>query len=77
MRGGTNCPYSSGAFVFCKPDLALLTRNRHPVRHQGDFDVSDRKIENAAGGRLMVSTKEMQDTLKFPSQQEVTLLVAL
>jgi len=41
--------------------------------HLGDFDVSDGKIENAAGGRLMVSTKEMRATLKFPTQQEVTL----
>ena len=41
--------------------------------HVGDFDVSDGKIENAAGGRLMVSTKEMRATLKFPTRQEVTL----
>jgi len=47
------------------------------VRHLGDFDVSDRKIANAAGGRLIVSTKEMRDTLKFPTQQEVALIVAL
>jgi hypothetical protein len=30
-----------------------------------DFDVSDGKIENAAGGHLMVSTKEMRATLKL------------
>ena len=41
--------------------------------HLGDFDVSDGKIENAAGGHLMVSTKEMRATLKFPTQQEVTI----
>ena len=39
----------------------------------GDFDVPDGKIENAAGGRLMVSTKEMRATLKRPTEQNVTV----
>jgi hypothetical protein len=38
-----------------------------------DFDVPDGKIEKAAGGRLMVSTKEMRATLKFPTQQNVSV----
>ncbi len=38
-----------------------------------DFDVPDGKIEKAAGNRLMVSTKEMRATLKFPTQQNVTV----
>ena len=38
-----------------------------------DFDVSDGKIEKAEGGRLMVSTKEMRATLKFPTQQNVSV----
>ena len=39
----------------------------------GDFDVPDGKIEEAAGNRLMVSTKEMRATLKSKSQQNVTV----
>ena len=39
----------------------------------GDFDVPDGKIESAAGGRLMVSTKEMRATLKRPTEQNVTV----
>ena len=38
-----------------------------------DFDVPDGRIEKAAGNRLMVSTKEMRATLKFPTQQNVTV----
>ena len=38
-----------------------------------DFDVPDGRIEKAAGDRLMVSTKEMRATLKFPTQQNVTV----
>ena len=37
-----------------------------------DFDVPDGRIEKA-GHHLMVSTKEMRATLKFPTQQNVTL----
>ena len=37
-----------------------------------DFDVPDGKIEKAAGNRLMVSTKEMRATVKFPTQQSAT-----
>jgi hypothetical protein len=38
-----------------------------------DFDVPDGRIERASGDRLMVSTKEMRATLKFPTQQNVTV----
>jgi len=38
-----------------------------------DFEVPDGKIAKAAGDRLTVSTKEMRATLKFPTQQNVTL----
>jgi hypothetical protein len=38
-----------------------------------DFDVPDGKIESAAGGRLMVSTKEMRATLKRSTEQNVTV----
>jgi hypothetical protein len=38
-----------------------------------DFDVPDGEIVKAPGNRLMVSTKEMRATLKFPTQQNVTV----
>lgn len=38
-----------------------------------DFDVPNGKIEKAAGNRLMVSTKEMRATLKYRTQQDVTV----
>jgi hypothetical protein len=38
-----------------------------------DFNVPDGKIVKAAGNRLMVSTKEMRATLKFATQQSVTV----
>jgi hypothetical protein len=38
-----------------------------------DFDVPDGKIVKAAGNRLMVSTREMRATLRFPTQQNVTV----
>ena len=38
-----------------------------------DFDVPDGRIEKAPGGRLMVSSKEMRATLKFATQQDVTV----
>lgn len=38
-----------------------------------DFDVPDGRIERAAGDRLMVSTKETRATLKFATQQNVTV----
>jgi hypothetical protein len=37
-----------------------------------DFDVPDGRIENAAGNRLMVSTKEMRATVKFRTRQTAT-----
>jgi hypothetical protein len=39
----------------------------------GDFNVSDGKIEGAPGKRLKVSTKEMRATLKFTTEQSVTV----
>ena len=39
----------------------------------GDFNVSDGKIEGAAGKRLKVSTNEMRATLKFTTEQSVTV----
>ncbi len=56
--------------------LSLVTLMLPAAKAQtqpSDFDVPDGKIENAAGGRLMVSTKEMRATLKFPTQQNVTV----
>lgn len=38
-----------------------------------DFDVPDGRIEKAAGGRLMVSSKEMRATVKFATPQDVTV----
>ena len=38
-----------------------------------DFDVPDGKIERVAGGRLMVSTKEMRATLRRSTEQNVTV----
>jgi hypothetical protein len=41
---------------------------------QSDFEVSDGRIDKAAGGRLSVSSKEMRATLKHASpSQKVTL----
>jgi hypothetical protein len=55
-----------GLLAFILPASAAQTR-------PGDFDVPDGKIENAAGGRLMVSTKEMRATLKRSTGQNVTV----
>lgn len=52
---------------------ALIALGAQAQIHTDDFDVRDGKIEGAARGHLMVSTKEMRATLKFPTQQKVTL----
>ena len=39
----------------------------------GDFDVTDGKIERAPGKRLKVSSKELRATLKFSTEQSVTV----
>lgn len=39
----------------------------------GDFLVDDGRIERAASGRLVVSTREMRATLKYPTEQNVTV----
>ena len=39
----------------------------------GDFDVTDGKIESAPGKRLKVSTKETRASLKFTTEQNVTV----
>ena len=59
--------------------LCLAAIGVPPVNAQlqpKDFDVPDGKIETAAGNRLIVSTKEMRATLKFPTQQNVTVKFA-
>lgn len=59
--------------------LCLAAIGVPPVKAQlqpKDFDVPDGKIETAAGNRLIVSTKEMRATLKFPTQQNVTVKFA-
>jgi hypothetical protein len=51
----------------------MLVVSAVEAQHQpNDFDVPDGRIEKA-GNRLMVSTKEMRATLKFPTPQNVTL----
>ena len=55
-----------GLGAFMLPAVAAQTQ-------PNDFDVPDGKIESAAGGRLMVSTKEMRATLKLAAQQNVTV----
>jgi hypothetical protein len=50
----------------CVVGLAVLPSARGQTKSQlSDFDVSDGKIELAAGNRLMVSSKEMRATLKI------------
>lgn len=39
----------------------------------GDFDVTGGRIESAPGKRLKVSTKEMRASLKFTTEQSVTV----
>jgi hypothetical protein len=59
--------------------LCLAAIGVPPVKAQlqpKDFDVPDGKIETAAGNRLIVSTKEIRATLKFPTQQNVTVKFA-
>jgi hypothetical protein len=55
--------------------LAALPTAKAQTRTQlSDFDVSDGKIDKAAGNRLIVSSKEMRATLKKTSpSQEVTV----
>ena len=61
-------------FLLVPVCLVLLAVSTTKAQLQpNDFDVPDGKIEKAAGDRLTVSTKEMRATLKFPTQQYVTL----
>jgi hypothetical protein len=53
--------------------LALVVPTAKAQLQLNDFDVTDGKIEKAAGDRLMVSTKAMRAVLKFPTQQDVTV----
>jgi len=55
----------------CLTLAALSTANAQV--QPSDFAVPDGKIEKAAGNRLMVSTKEMRATLKFPTPQDATV----
>jgi hypothetical protein len=52
--------------------VMLVVSAAEAQRQPSDFDVPDGRIEKA-GNRLMVSTKEMRATLKFPTQRNVTL----
>ena len=53
--------------------VVLVVPKAKAQMQPNDFDVPDGKIEKAAGDRLMVSTKEMRATVKFPTQQNVTV----
>jgi len=53
--------------------MVLLVPASEAQLQQQDFHVTDGKIEKAAGNRLMVSTKEMRATVKFSTQQNVTV----
>lgn len=44
-----------------------------PQVRPGDFDVTGGRIESAPGKRLKVSTKEMRASLKFTTEQSVTV----
>ena len=57
--------------VFCL--LALVGLTAIAQVQPADFDVPDGRIEKAAGDHLMVSSKEMRATLKFATQQDVTV----
>lgn len=57
------------ALCFALPLVPLAKAQLQPA----DFDVPDGKIEKAADGRLMVSTKEMRATLKSRTEQNVTV----
>lgn len=50
----------------------LVALSAKAQRQPTDFDVPDGRIEKA-GDHLMVSTKEMRATLKFPTPQNVTV----
>jgi hypothetical protein len=52
---------------------AMATPNLRAQLVLGDFDVTNGKIVEAAGNRLMVATSEMRATLKVRTQQNVTL----
>ena len=52
--------------------FSLVVSTAKAQLNPNDFDVPDGRIEKA-GDRLMVSTKEMRATLKFPTPQDVTL----
>ena len=53
--------------------VALVVPTAKAQLQPNDFDVPDGRIEKAAGDRLMVSTKEMRATLRFQTQQNVTV----
>jgi len=48
--------------------VALVVTTAEAQVQPNDFDVPDGRIEKSAGNHLMVSTKEMRATLKFPTQ---------
>jgi len=54
--------------------VTLPLANAQTVARPGDFDVTDGKIDKAAGDRLSVSSKEMRAVLKHASPtQKVTI----
>ena len=59
------------AFALCL--VALVGTVAQAQLQVSDFDVPNGRIEKAAGNRLMVSTKEMRATLKYRTQQDVTV----
>jgi hypothetical protein len=63
------------ALPLCFLALVMVPLTTAQTRiQQSDFEVSDGKIDKAAGGRLSVSSKEMRATLKHASpSQKVTL----
>jgi hypothetical protein len=53
--------------------IALAVTGAEAQVRPGDFNVTDGKIQGAARHRLQVSTKEMRATLRFTTEQSVTV----
>src|SRR5215469_15274706 len=69
FHGWIERPHVPLALVIATAAVPTLKAQVRP----GDFDVTDGKIESAAGKRLKVSTKEMRATLKFTTEQTATV----
>jgi hypothetical protein len=59
--------------LFALSSIALAAPAAEAQVRAGDFNVTDGKIQGAAGHRLQVSTKEMRATLRFTTEQSVTV----